>query len=170
MCAFKECRFLYIGLTQFRRRQLIHVDAPDALHRSTPRSNPLSYFERVQIIEASLLDVGIARDRFAFIPFPIEEPPELSDFLPNTIPIFTTTYDQWNAEKIQLLRQRGYIVHNLYSRQDKEVVGQEIRTLLQADDPRWRALVPTAAADLLEQWDIGARLRDLALADSGPGS
>jgi cytidyltransferase-like protein len=161
--ALARCDYLYVGVTQFRRRQLVQVSSTSAVHRALPESNPLSYFERLTILQALFASLGIDASRYCVVPFPIEEPQELSDFLPTSVRVFTTTYDSWNKAKIELLRSYGYEVENLWSRDAKLISGQQVRDLLRADDAGWRDLVPPAVADVLAQFEIGERLRALAL-------
>jgi cytidyltransferase-like protein len=158
--ALDRCEFLYLGITQFHRRRLVQVDGSDAVHRAQPQSNPLTYFERVDIGTRLLQSEGVARDRFMIIPFPIEEPDELQDFLPNAVPIFTTTYDAWNERKIAVLESQGYKVVNLWTRtvKEKEFEGREIRRLLAAGDPSWRDHVPEVVATVLEELRVSDRL------------
>jgi cytidyltransferase-like protein len=99
--AFKRCDFLYIGITQHVLHRLTQVSSASAVHRAQPESNPLTYFERMTVIDAVLTSVDIPRDRFAIMPFPIEEPSELHEFLPLSVPVLTTTYDDWNRAKIE---------------------------------------------------------------------
>jgi hypothetical protein len=56
------------------------------------------------MISEALDEYSIARESFAFVPFPIETPMNLSQFLPTSIPILTTICEDWNREKISLLQ------------------------------------------------------------------
>jgi len=159
--ALERSDFLYIGITQHVLHRLTQVDSADALHRVLPQSNPLTYFERATIIEAVLTDAAVPRERFAILPFPIEDPLELHEFLPQTIPVLTTTYDAWNVAKIEKLQSQGYEVINLWTRSTKEVVGHQIRQLIRAGDPAWREQVPGASVPLLEEYGIAERLQTL---------
>ena len=158
LAALAHCDFLYVGVTQYRRGRLVAVDAPDARHRAAPEHNPLTYFERATMIRAALLAAGVSGDAFTVIPFPIEEPSELAEFLPLDIPIFTTVYDAWNEEKIRVLGGLGYTVRVLYRRAVKEISGAQVRALLRDGDDAWRALVPPAAAALLDDHMLADRL------------
>ncbi len=125
-------------------------------------SNPLNYFERASIIKAALTGCQIPLERFAILPFPIEEPTELHEFLPPEIPVLTTTYDDWNLLKIKTLEMAGYTVVNLWTRTKKEVAGHEIRRMIQEGDPAWRAQVPDTVVQLLEKYNVARRLQTLA--------
>src|SRR5580658_2857257 len=80
LAAKRLCNFLWIGITNFD----IGPGAanPKARARQRPENNPLSYFERISIIKAVLQDEGIGAHEFGFVPFPIETPDRLSQFLP----------------------------------------------------------------------------------------
>ncbi|MBS0549189.1 MAG: hypothetical protein JSR24_15640 [Proteobacteria bacterium] len=163
LASLDECDLLHIGITQYLHDRLIRVDSLDAAHRTLPAHNPLSYFERMQMIEIALRAEGISQDRFDILPFPIEEIPLLAQFLPTSVPIFTTTYDSWNEEKIRLLRSGGYDVIVLWERQTKEFEGHQLRSDMLAGNPRWKAQVPTVVAEYLEELGMPERLRALSL-------
>jgi nicotinamide-nucleotide adenylyltransferase len=163
LAAFERCDFVYVGITQYLRDRLIQVEPPDAGHRALPSSNPLTYYERLQIIETVLTSQGIDRNRFDVTPFPIEEPQQLDQFIPNHVPVFTTTYDEWNQAKIKTLEEQGYEVINLWTRAQKKYVGKDIREQLAAGDPGWRTSVPASAIGPLEEMAVGERLRTLVL-------
>lgn len=164
LAAKQRCDFLWIGLTQYNTRSL-EVSRAD-LHRAVPFNNPLTYFERVEIIAEALPAKGISRDEFAIVPFPIEEPELLRDFLPTRIPVYTTVYDDWNRYKVQLLRQRGYRVAVLYEREDKVYRGTEVRRKILNGCSEWRTLVPPATARAVKRLELQKRLSALAGRDS----
>lgn len=156
-----RCEFLWVGITQHTSKRLVQVDVADALHRAEPQSNPLTYFERLQTIRAALASIGLNHDGYAVVPFPIEEPNLVVEFLPTTVPVFTTTYDEWNEAKIATLRGIGYEVINLWSRQIKEVAGHELRDMIRRGDSAWRAQVPPGVASLIDEFDLAGRLQAL---------
>lgn len=163
--ALTRCEYLYIGITQYRRRVLVQAGGPTAAHRAQPQSNPLTYFERLTLLRRALKGHGIEGDRYTVIPFPIEEPEELTDFLPITVPVLTTTYDDWNVEKIRILERAGYEVINLWTRESKSIAGKAIRDLMRSDDPAWEGMVPTEVARLLNDFNVPGRLRRIGIAE-----
>ena len=165
--ALKRVSILYIGITQYRKRHLVPVEPADAVHRAQPQSNPLTFFERLQLIEQVLVSRDVSIERFRVIPFPIEEPLELPDFLPTSVPIFTTIYDSWNEQKIVTLRRAGYSVESLWQRETKEVTGSEIRRLMRENDDSWRKMVPEAGVRLLLEMHVADRLRAVASREAG---
>src|SRR5882762_11160853 len=75
LATFQQCEFVWIGITQFNIRQLGKTEAAE--HRSISSNNPFSYWQRITMIAGALNEVGINRERFGFIPFPIEQPETL---------------------------------------------------------------------------------------------
>jgi cytidyltransferase-like protein len=161
--ALAMCEHLYLGITQFRRRRLVQViGEPTALHRASPESNPLTYFERVIIMQAVLEEQGVTRDRYTIMPFPLEEPEDLPDFLPISVPVFTTVYDAWNERKISELSESGYTVHTLWTRNEKAIAGHRIRQMMVNGDPAWKRMVPSSTVEHLEGFEIPQRLRGMS--------
>ncbi|MGA2689493.1 MAG: hypothetical protein ABSE85_15630, partial [Candidatus Korobacteraceae bacterium] len=97
---------------------------------------------------------------FSFIPFPIEHPHKLKQFLPAEVLCFTTICEPWNLEKIEVLKREGYAVEVLWER-EKKVTGRLIREQILNGDDRWKILVPEATVRGLERLNIGERLRQL---------
>lgn len=149
MGAMEKCSHLYVGITQYQTEHL--VNASDlAPHRAMHSENPLTFFERLGCIRRALEDVGVLPDRYTVIPFPIERPASLPEFLPTTVPIFTTIYDDWNREKVRVLNHQGYDVEVLWERTTKAISGSQVRAAL-AD-----------GAAQVEEWVSPSVLRYLA--------
>ena len=83
------------------------------------------------------------------------------------MPVFTTTYDEWNQEKIQTLERAGYEVINLWDRDHKDYEGKAVRTLMRTGDEAWKTQVPDAVVQYLEETRIPERLRSLVLPQKG---
>src|SRR5713101_3960469 len=102
--AHRNCKFLWIGITKY---DLDAEVSPLGHEREKPENNPLTYIERISVIADALNDVGIQRNSFAFITFPIEHPHKLKHFLPTSFVCFTTICESWNREKIEVLKAEG---------------------------------------------------------------
>ena len=160
LAARRRCRFRWIGITQVDLEDLRLV-GHTAEHRADPRENPLTYFERETLIYESLLDAGVDPKDFAVIPFPIEAPQRLPQYLPRDVPILTTVYDDWNRAKIALLESVGYKVEVLWERTNKDFSGSRIRRMVATGDISYLGLVPESTIRFIEAEDITERLRDL---------
>ncbi len=157
MEAKKRCDYLWIGITKYEIDQL----NPLGRHRERPEANPLTFFERVQIIKEALMDFKVSTANFGFLPFPIENPSALHSFLPVTIPCFTTICDDWNREKIRLLEDCGYQVIVLWERVPKRISGSRIREDIAAGGEMWHSLVPAATVRAIEKLNLQERIRML---------
>jgi nicotinamide-nucleotide adenylyltransferase len=128
--------------------------------REKPENNPLTYFERVTIIGEALRDEGVSRSSFSFIPFPIEHPGKLKQFLAPSVQCFTTICEEWNREKIKVLEGQGYTVRVLWER-EKKVTGRGVREQIISGETGWRQQVPNATIRAVERLGLGGRLRGL---------
>jgi nicotinamide mononucleotide adenylyltransferase len=155
--AAARCEFLWIGITQPEVTRL-QGDSSQPAHRYRPDDNPLAYWERARVIEASLLG-DLDRERFAIVPFPIERPEALQNYVPVTATAYTTVYDEWNRRKIDVLISCGYEVEVLWEREKKVYAGSEVRRLMRLGDDQWRALVPANAAQALDDLGLPERLQ-----------
>jgi cytidyltransferase-like protein len=160
LAAKKLCKHLWVGITQIDFRSL--KKSPADKHREKRFNNPLSYFERFQLIKEVLSDEGLDPLEYTISPFPIDSPDLLHDFLPITVPIFTTIYEEWNRFKIKLLQQKGYEVKVLYERDTKLYNGVEIRQSILTGDDSWKLKVPDATVRLVERLNLKDRLSNLA--------
>lgn len=160
VAAHRKCEFLWIGITKY---DVTSTDLnPLGAHRERPVNNPLTFFERVRIIRESLVDAGVEAGSFGFVPFPIETPQRLPSFISTDIPCYTTICEQWNREKIDVLKGLGYDVRVLWERQAKAITGAAIRRDIVEGGTAWRTMVPAATVRAVEQLDLRHRLLKLA--------
>lgn len=157
--AFDRADFLWVGLTQ-----LFRPSAPSGSgkKRELRTSNPLTFRERAELVDAALLAAGVDQARFRITPFPIETPERLHEFVPAGSVCFTTLVDEWNDEKVRRLNEYGFATEILgISIPDNMRVtsGTEIRRLIRASDPSWARFVPQAVAEIIED-----RLRERLVA------
>jgi nicotinamide mononucleotide adenylyltransferase len=162
-----RCDFLWIGITKYdiTPSEFTPLGRP----RERPENNPLTYFERITIIAESLIEAGIPRGSFGFVPFPIETPQRLPEFMPVSIPCFTTICEDWNKEKIKILRSYGYSVTVLWERDRKLITGGAIREEIIQGGVDWHSLVPPATVRAVKALNLRKRLlklRSLTISDS----
>ena len=157
LAGLAQCEHLLVGITSYLVTSLSQSDT--APHRGQAQNNPLTYFERCGMIRQSLIERGIDVARFTFTPFPIETPTLLPQFIPISIPCLTTVYDDWNREKVRLLREAHYQVVVLWERSEKKMSGSDIRQQIAAGSTEWRQLVPPATVRAVEELDLSSRLR-----------
>lgn len=156
MAAAQKVSHLFVGLTQPDLEELRWT--PSAEHRVNPVDNPLTYYERLRLITASLMDEGLSGDFFTMVPFPIETPTKLGSYLPNDVTCYTTVYEEWNLRKIALLEEYGYPVEVLWTREEKAVNGSVVRQQILEGSSTWMDLVPNAAIPLIQEFGLRERL------------
>jgi len=159
LAAKDRCDFLWIGITQFNINSLF--DSPHDPHRQNLENNPMTYFERVEMVTSVIVDEGVEVGQFGIVPFPIDTPEHLNGFLSIQVPVFTTIYDDWNRHKIGVLNDCGYKVEVLWERGYKQFDGITIRDLMYAGDDQWKEMVPPATAKVVQRYGIADRIRKL---------
>ena len=151
-------------------RIIVGITNPDASsrggsvqnpHRDAADSNPFTYFERMEMIRAYLLDQGIPHERFEFVPFPISTPELIDAYVPMDAVVLFTVYDAWGREKIARLSALGYNVRILWERPEssKVTTGSAIRRAI-ADGAPWQNLVPPGVYRYITSRKLQKRIYD----------
>ena len=117
------------------------------------------------MITSAMVEAGVSLEHFGVLPFPVDRPASLKNFLPTFVPVFTTICEPWNEYKETMLRTVGYDVRVLWRREEKVYEGIKVRHHIRLGDSIWRDMVPPATARVIEKYDIEGRLRALAAAE-----
>lgn len=155
-----RCSHLVVGITN--PDPLLTGKDPADPHRSTPLSNPLTYFERYVMIRETLVEAGLGWTDFSVVPFPVNFPELYKYYVPLDAVFFLTIYDEWGRRKLEWFRGQGLATEILWTRSsaDKGLSAGYIRRLM-AEGAQWTHLVPAAATRRLVEWDIPERLKRL---------
>jgi nicotinamide mononucleotide adenylyltransferase len=153
-----RCRHLVVGITN-PDPILTKGDSTDP-QRSDPAANPLTFFERYQLVRASLEEANIAHGDFSVAPFPINFPELYKYYVPLDAVFYLTIYDQWGRKKLDMFRSLGLKTEVMWEKahEEKGITGAEVRRLMELDEP-WEHLAPPSVAALLKLWRIPDRLR-----------
>jgi cytidyltransferase-like protein len=156
--AKKKCRLLYVGITN--PGSFAQAQGEETPHRAYAFGNPLTYYERLEMLRGSILAAGVKEEAFRITPFPLENPPELHYFIPLDAVFYLTLYDEWSLKKQRLIENEGFRTHILWQRrsEDKITSGSEIRALIAANK-EWRHLVPPFVYDYAQGTDIENRIK-----------
>ncbi len=144
--ARQRCERLIIGITAADSAAVRKENASS--HRHEPASNPFTYFERLQMIQYTLLAEGLNPSAFAVVPFPIQDPGLIGHYVPKGTTQFVRVYSSWEEEKARRLRDEGFPVVVLEPGEEKKVSGSEVRRLMREGLP-WEHLVPRSAAEVV---------------------
>jgi nicotinamide mononucleotide adenylyltransferase len=159
-----RCRHLVVAITN-PDPTLTRFDPADP-GRSSPRRNPLSYYERYRIIKRALQEQGWGWEDFSIVPLPINFPDLYQYYVPLTATFFLTIYDDWGERKLQMFQSLRLATEVLWRRPEAEkgLTGTEVRRLMVGQEP-WAHLVPPGVAEMLELFHIPQRLQRLATTD-----
>lgn len=152
-----RCDYLVVGVTN--PDPDLTKDHESNPSRSQTLSNPLTYFERLHIIRASLVEAGIPEHEFCVVPFPINMPERIQFYAPLNATYYVTVYDEWGQSKVKILENQGCKVDIMWNRSNETRItsGTEVRSLIRASKP-WRHLVPNAAWNLMNEFQIPQRM------------
>lgn len=151
------CRHLVVGITN-PDPELTQEDATDPA-RSQPAANPLTYFERYQLVRAVLEAAGRPANTFSVVPLPINRSELYHHYVPLDAVFLLSIYDDWGRKKLAAFRQLGLKTHILWEVPPaaKGLSASDIRRRMAAGNP-WEHLVPPVAAELLKRWRLPTRL------------
>lgn len=161
LAAKMRCRRLYIGIT--------HPDistsqgtSPLNIHGVTRRDNPLTYFERLEILKGALEDFGVKREEYEIIPFPIGRPELIRQYAPADAVYYMSICSEWDEEKKRILDGLGLTTEVLWRRNEEErgITGTQIRELM-IQGGEWKQYVPKTAAEYVKEHGITERIRRL---------
>lgn len=155
-----RCEHLIIGITNFDPMEQKQADIAN-LHRIEESANPFSYYERYCMLQASMLEAGIHREEFDIVPFPIEEPLRIRNYVPMDAAFYMTIYDKWGEKKRDILQKLGVRVVVMWERSIAErfTSGTEVRELIRAGKSSWKDYVPDAVYRYITEKRLDERLK-----------
>ena len=161
LAAKMRCKILYVGITH---PDIVTYPAASPLdqHGTEDRDNPLSYFERYEIIRDALLDFGLKRTEFEIIPFPVSRPDVLLKYVPRNGVDYMSICGEWDEEKYRILTSLGLKVEVLWRRNEEEkgITGTRLREMIARDD-NWQQYVPKTAVSYITEHEIDQRIKQL---------
>ncbi|MEF9840362.1 MAG: nicotinate-nucleotide adenylyltransferase [Lachnospiraceae bacterium] len=141
LAAKMRCKKLVIGIASPDNRYI--RESVNDEYRTTREANPFTYYERMVMIHDALIDFGVKREEFEFVPFPIDTPEYLLNYVPKDAMYYLSITDAWGEEKQKTLIALGLQVEILWRKTIEEVgtTGQMIREYIRQEE-EWRHLVP----------------------------
>lgn len=133
-------------------------------HRSQVISNPLTFYERFQMVQGSMLEAGVSLEEFDIVPFPINFPEKLFNYVPNNAKYYMTIYDQWSLEKKKILEDLGCNVEVMWQRTNDQKItsGSEVRSKI-IKNQSWKDLVPQFVYEYTREHKIDVKIRQMAV-------
>ena len=160
----ERCEYLIIGITNPDSFLTKYSDANP--HRSTSLANPLTYFERFQMINVAMVEAGVKRNEFDVVPFPINYPELIFNYAPRSAKYYMTIYDEWSREKQLSLQNLGCNIEVMWTRTNSEKVtsGSEVRDCI-LHNKAWDHLAPKSVYNYIIQNEIDERIRCMGKGD-----
>ncbi len=160
LAAKMRCRKLYIGLSN---PDALHTkDSPNDIRRSEPSANPLTYYERCGMIRGAMKEFNVPDDEYEFVPFPINDPACILQYVPKDATFFLGMYDKWDEEKYRILSNLGVKIEVLWDKpvSQKGITGAMVRERI-ALEKDWSELVPKSVYAYLTGQGLDQRIRRL---------
>lgn len=160
LAAKMRCRKLYIGLTNPDSTYV--TETVNDENRSAKSANPLTYYERCQMIRGALREFNVPELEYEFIPFPINRPEYILQYAPKDAVYYMGLCDEWDEEKLKILRSLGLETEILWRRtpEEKGVTASWIRSCI-ATDEEWAHLVPRSVYEYLTYQGLDQRIKRL---------
>lgn len=154
-----RCDYLLIGISN-PDSSLTRFNEANP-HRSTVGANPLTYYERFQMIRLAMLEAGVPREEFDVVPFPINCPSLLFNYVPRDAKFYMTIYDNWSLEKYHTLQLLGCDIEIMWKRTDAEraASGTQVRKCIAEGKP-WSHLVPKSVYDYVHSNGLERRIQE----------
>jgi nicotinamide mononucleotide adenylyltransferase len=123
----------------------------------------LSFIERLEMIKGSLVAEGIGLNEFDIVPFPINIPQLIPNYVPKGAVHFITIFDDWGRDKVAKLLVQKMNVVVLFEKpeREKKISSTLIRDLIVEGDLSWRELVPETVVQHVERIDLKNRIVQL---------
>lgn len=157
----KRCEHLIIGITNytgtFADSEISKIDN----HRLASFANPFTYYERMEMIRAAMIEKGISMKDFTIVPFPIEKPDEIFNFVPMDSTFYLTIYDDWGRNKLERLNKLGVKTEVLWDcpEEEKFMSGTLIRALIK-ENKEWEKLVPVSVYNYIIETGLDKRIKE----------
>ena len=154
----KRCQRLIIGISNPDEGCTAFSAA--CPHRSEKDANPFSFFERYEMIRLAMLEAGVKREEFEIVPFPVNRPELLLQYVPQSAKFYVTVYDDWGREKLRMLQNLGCETEVMWERTDAErfTSGTEVRRRM-AEGENWRELVPESVYRFITDHDLEGKIK-----------
>jgi cytidyltransferase-like protein len=137
---------VFVGITNPDPQRILPEDSDPLRH--LPESNPWSYAERLLMVKAATVDLGLDLARVHVIPFPVNEPDLWPAYVPDGVTQYIRLFSEWGGTKLDRMQTAGYEVVVLDQGAEKQVSGADVREALRAGGD-WESLVPPGVAQVI---------------------
>ncbi|MBO5461500.1 MAG: nicotinate-nucleotide adenylyltransferase [Ruminococcus sp.] len=161
LAAKMRCKKLYIGITHSDITAFGATNDLD-MNGGTKRDNPMTYLERLEMIQKAVEDFGIQKDAYEIIPFPISYPELIAQYAPTDAVYYMNICSEWDEAQYEILKKMGLNVEVLIRKAPEEVVvsSAKIRKAM-VEGKEWKQFVSKSVSEYLIQKEIDKRVCEL---------
>ena len=141
---------VFVGITNPDPTRILPEESDPLRH--LPESNPFSYVERLLMVKAAALDLGLEPERVHVIPFPVNEPELWAAYVPDGVTQYLRLFSAWGGTKLDRMRDAGYDVVVLDEGVEKELSGRDVRDAIRRGGD-WESLVPPGVARVIHSFE-----------------
>lgn len=146
-----RCKKLIIGITK-----------PDGVRGKERKDfdNPFTYYERFEMIRDALLDFGVKREEFEIVPFPMEHPERILNYVPKNSVLYMDILGEESGEKLNVMEAMN-LKADVVRRKHSGVRGKtdaEIRMLI-AKGREWKWEVPKSVYEYVVSHRLDKRVQ-----------
>jgi nicotinamide mononucleotide adenylyltransferase len=155
--AKKKCEILIVGITNPDITQMSSDAASE--HRHLPKENPFTFYERLLMIEAALIGAGLDRKEFKIVPFPINKPELIQNYVPKEAKYYLTITEEWGNKKKEILKNQGFDVEVLYElpKEKRGINGKDVRKAM-IENKDWEKYIPVSEVKVIKENNFNTRL------------
>lgn len=156
-----ECDHIYIGITNYDICDNKPYNDADPV-RTQSTSNPFSYYHRYMMIKDSLISYGIPTEKFDIVPFPIEFPEKICQYVPMNATFFVTIFDKWDEKKLYVFKSMGLQTEILpsSSTQENRISGTKVRECIR-NGKEWSHFVPQSVYTYIIKNNLIPLIKDI---------
>lgn len=161
LAAKEKCEHLIIGICNPEDALTKYSSANP--HRSKHSSNPLTYYERAECIKLAMQEEHISLSDFTIVPFPINYPERLFNYVPLEACFYMTIYDDWGREKYHTLHDElGLHVDVLWDvlTCEKGISASDVRQCIH-EGSEWSQYVPSSVYNYIVSRKLDYRIKSL---------
>lgn len=156
--AKEYCDFMIIGITNPDPIRMQKTKS--AIHRDEIWANPLTYYERMKMLQKVCEEYHIGKENYDIVPIPLDVPEIIKYYIPEDILIMVTIHDDWSIEKKKRLENEGYKVKVILDEYGLERLSStEIRKYI-ADGKQYSHCVPVSVYEYLCDNALDQKIRE----------
>lgn len=161
LAAKMRCKKLYIGITHSDITAFKATNELD-VNGITKQDNPMTYLERLEMVQKAVADFGIPKDAYEIIPFPISQPELIAQYAPKDATYYMNVCSKWDETQCEILKKLGLNVEILIKKAPEEVAvsSTKIRKLM-VEGKEWKQFVPRSVNEYIIQHAIDKRVCEL---------